>query len=204
MEPERDHDNFRRRDSATLRRLVVDGGQGILRVYRKSLCLKGDVRVTGVDLKARIDGLDRSLIHFATAGGAQHNGTMVAAGMAYRGAMSQDQIKARYERGPQERTWALINYLNSPCIVFAGQSVSRRELIQYIANRNGGVHFDETRDRLRPQVEARFVALDGFIDTVQLAEKDAGYFELLAIGQAIVAAPEVHTIIAPEDSPSPK
>jgi hypothetical protein len=42
------------------------------------------------------------------------------------------------------------------------------------------------------------VALDGFIDTVQLANKDAVYFELLAIGQAIVAAPEVQAIIAAE------
>lgn len=123
---------------------------------------------------------------------------MVAASMGYRAAMSEEQIKARSERGLQERTWALIHYLDSPCIVFAGQSVSRRELIQYIANRKGGVHFDETRDRLPPEVEARFVALDGFIYTVQLADKDAVYFELLAIGQAIVAAPEVQAIIAAE------
>ena len=41
-----------------------------------------------------------------------------------------------------------------------GRSVSRRNVIQYVANRVGGVHFDDTRDRLRPEVEAQFVAMD--------------------------------------------
>ena len=96
-------DDFLRRDSVILRRLAVDGGGGILRTYRKELGHKGDIKVEAVDLKRQLEGLDRSLIEFASAGGASHHGLMVAGTLQSRGAVTDEQMRAQYQRGLQRR-----------------------------------------------------------------------------------------------------
>lgn len=190
-------DDFLRRDSVILRRLVIDGGGGILRTYRKQLGHKGDVKVEAVDLKAHLEGLERGRVALASAGGASHHGMTVSGAFEYRAVLTDDQIKARYERGLPTRRMGLTKFLDSTCLVVGGKSVSRRNVIQYIANRVGGVHFDETRDRLKPEVEAHFVAMDEAMDTFSLADKRCVYFELLAIGQAVVASPDVAEMLEP-------
>jgi hypothetical protein len=190
-------DDFLRRDSVILRRLGVDGGGGILRTYRKELGHKGDIKVEAVDLKRQLEGLDRSLVEFASAGGASHHGAMVAGALKYRAVFTDEQIRARYQRGLQMRKMGLTRFLNGTCLVLNGRSVSRRNVIQYVANRVGGVHFDVTRDRLGPEVEAQFVAMDRAMETFNVADKRCVYFELLAIGQILVASPDVAELLEP-------
>ena len=66
-----------------------------------------------------------------------------------------------------------------------------------MVNRVGGVHFDDTRDRLRTEVEAQLVAMDRAMETVNVANKQCIYFELLAIGQILVAKPDVAKLLEP-------
>jgi hypothetical protein len=185
-------DNFLRRDSTILRRLLIDGGGGLLRRYRKQMGARGDVRVEAVDLNEQLVGLDAAFIKFASAGGARHSGMQVAGGMMYGAAMSEETIRARDERGLTFRDIPLSRYLDSPCLVIEGTKIRRRDVIQYIANKKGGVHYDTGRDRARDKA---FQALDRFFGTTQIADKEAVYFELLAIGQALVAAPEIAAIL---------
>jgi hypothetical protein len=78
-------DDFLPRDSGILRRLLIDGGGGILRTYRRELGHRGDLKVMAVDLKAQLQGLDRSQVQFATAGGATHKGMTVSWAFICRG-----------------------------------------------------------------------------------------------------------------------
>jgi len=191
-------DDFLRRDSVILRRLLIDEGGGILRTYRRQLGHRGDLKVMAVDFKAQLEGLDRSQVKFATAGGATHMGLMVAgAVIGSRGTMNDAQMKAQFERGLVVRRVSLTRYLQSTCMVIDGRSILRHNVIQYIANRRGGVHFDPTRDRSRQDVEAQFVAMDGAMEAFSVANKRFVYFELLAIGQTLLAAPDVAAILAP-------
>lgn len=184
-------DDTLRRDSGILRRLLVDGGAGLLPNYRRQLGRKGPLELEAIDLKRMIEGLDRQAIAWAAAGGATHNGLMVSSVLYYRRAMTDEQMKARYEAGEAKRMMPVARYLDSTCIIFEGASVSRRNVVQFIANRLGGVHFDPTRDRSGAVVEAQFKALDEVMKRASLAEKNAVYFELLGIGQALVASPQV-------------
>lgn len=98
-------DDFLRRDSGILRRLLIDGGGGILRTYRRQLGHCGDLKVTALDLKAQLEGLDRSQVKFATAGGASHNGLTVAgAFIGGSGTINDAQVKAWFERGVGRRS----------------------------------------------------------------------------------------------------
>lgn len=191
-------DDFLRRDSVILRRLLIDGGGGILRTYRRQLGQRGDLKVMTVDFKAQLEGLDRSQVKFATAGGATHMGLFVAgAVIGSSGTINDAQVKARFERGLVVRRVSLTRYLQSTCMVIDGRSIVRHNVIQYIANRFGGVHFDPTRGRSPEDVEAQFVAMDGAMDAFRVADKRFVFFELLAIGQTLVAAPDIVAMLAP-------
>jgi hypothetical protein len=187
-------DNFLRRDSVTLRRLLIDDGGGLLRKARKEMGLRGDPRLSAIDLIEEIEGLDPRLIVLASAGGATHRGMAVAGALLYEGAMSPEQIKRQAARGMQVRDLPLSRYLDSPCLLTRGVRIPRRELIRYIANKKGGGHYDEKRDRKGDP--RSFGALDSLIGAAQLAGKDAVYFELLSIGQALIKSPQIATMLA--------
>jgi hypothetical protein len=74
-------------------------------------------------------------------------------------------------------------------------AVSRRHLIQYISNKMGGVHWDSIRTGSKPK-DAAFAALDLLSGSANLAGKDPVYFELLAIGQSLVRAPQIASLLA--------
>jgi hypothetical protein len=83
-------------------------------------------------------------------------------------------------------------------IVF-GVRVTRRHLIQYVANKRGGTHFDPTRNRSGDFV---FQALDHITDTpgnapIQLGAppKPLVFHELLAIGRCLAESPDTQTFL---------
>jgi hypothetical protein len=66
-----------RRDSAVLRRLLLDHGKGTLRQYRQELGLKGEPKIRAIDLKAAIPG-EWSGVVLGAAGGATIDGFTLA------------------------------------------------------------------------------------------------------------------------------
>ena len=186
-------DDRLRRDSGILRRLLIDNGGGLLRTYRRRAGLKGEIKVEAQDLGRQLVGTDRKHLRFAAAGGGTHAGMTVAAVSVHSVAMSADEVRAQYERGMPTSVFGLSKFLDSPCLILDGRSINRRDLIKYVTNRLGGVHFDENRD---PVTERAFLALDRIMGTISIAEKNVVYFELLSVGQAILGSAQVTEMLS--------
>jgi hypothetical protein len=174
-----------RRSSTVLRNLLVYNGFG--KAWRLA-GERGEPQVEAVDLSRALAGLNLRKVAFATAGGAVLRGVAVEAALAYLGPISPEVITERASRGlgPTKRKYKLSEFLASPAVVVDGVPVSRRNVIQYIANKRGGTHFDLSRKK----DEEASRLLDRVIETSQGAEQRSLFFELLAIGQAVARSPD--------------
>jgi hypothetical protein len=85
-----------RRDSAVLRRLLVDG-TGTLRLYRQELRLKGEPRIRAIDLRAALPG-EWSSIMLAAAGGATVDNVTIALAEV-RTSLPPIGLLSRFRRG---------------------------------------------------------------------------------------------------------
>jgi hypothetical protein len=178
--------------SGRLRRLLIEGS---LHRYRKQTGAKGELHVEAPELPA----VDSSTI-YAQAAGAERSVGKVAAVSVYSRALSPEEIRAMYEAqpdGPRLRVVPLSRWLDSPCIYVQKVRVKRRDLIKYVANKLGGVHFDERRD---PAKDHAFTALDHARST-KLTDLDAVYAEVAAIGQQLAASTEIRALLT--ESPHP-
>jgi hypothetical protein len=72
-------------------------------------------------------------------------------------------------------------------MIVAGQAINRREIINYVANKLGGVHFDKNR---KPD-ERAFKVLDDHRGKLHLQGIDILYYELLAIGQHLLRSGDI-------------
>jgi hypothetical protein len=71
--------------------------------------------------------------------------------------------------------------------VVEGEVFRRREIIQYVANKLGGAHYDERRDE-------RERLLDYAQEAYKVADKKPIYFELLSTGQKLVRSPDIERL----------
>jgi hypothetical protein len=177
-------DSSLRRSSTVLRSLLVNGNYG--KAWR-SAGLPREPRINAPDLIAYISGIDRKRITFAQAGGAQFGGMLIQTALELNYALEEKDIMQFYRRGPEamRRLFGVSALLNAPCFIYHGLEIKRRHVINYVANKLGGAHIDETRD---PEKERELIALDRIGMTYQLAGKSAIYYELLSIGQGLVQA----------------
>lgn len=104
-----------------------------------------------------------------------------------------DELVAQLSRqGIPIETLTLANFMPSPCIIAQGKEISRRILIQYVANKLGGAHWDPGRGKKKKDM--LFALLDQVSQRISLADKNAVYFELLSVGQALVNSPDIQTL----------
>jgi hypothetical protein len=174
-----------RRGSTVLRNLLVDNALG--RAWRL-IGQKGEPEIEAVDLTAALAGLRMDKVIFAAAGGGVSGGVQLSGGMVYAEAMDEQTVKERYERRggrPPMRLYRVSQFLSSPAIVVDGERISRHLVIKYVANKKGGAHFDFKRKK----DEAAYRLLDKVTEEgYALTDKDAVYFELLSIGQALAGS----------------
>lgn len=136
------------------RHLLVDG---TLQRYRKALGLKGEPRVKTVQMP----DIKSEGVVFAQSAGALRSGVTVAALRIHNRALSAEEIRGAYEAGKDrnfERQVTLSNWLSAGCTHVAGTTVTRREVILFVANKLGGVHLDVRRDAKK---HLGYGALDG-------------------------------------------
>ncbi len=187
--PDIDEDVLRR-DSAILRRLLIDNG-GMLQRLRRQLGLRGEPRVTAIDvteLKGRVD--------LAVAGGGS------VGEWEFRSIMAWEDPNAPSVDFPEPTELVLSRFLDSACVLLDDTLVRRRHLIKYVANKLGGVHFDTTRNPGRgtnQQEVLGFAALDEVREQFSVRQLPSVYFELLSIGQALLQSPGVQELI-PQDT----
>jgi len=182
-----------RRSSNVLRNLLVEGQFG--KAWR-ALGRAKEPRVTAPDLDVLVDTLDLATVSFASAGGAKSEGMRARASLFLNVAQTLDQIRAGRQGGPfgSDRVFGLSQFLRSTCLVHDGVRITRRELIQYVANKCGGVHIDFSRDPSK-ELERKFLKLDSIRDHGEVAGRSAIYYELLSVGQAVAEAEDTRQFL---------
>ena len=125
-----------------------------------------------------------------SAGGARCNGMEIQSVFEPRqlGQEMGAKILERLNSGTHREAVRLSQFTAAPCLIDGGVPVSRRTLIKYIANKLGGAHLDSKRDDPEGPL---FRILDRLRAERVQADKPVIYFELLAIGQALAASPDM-------------
>jgi hypothetical protein len=89
---------------------------------------------------------------------------------------------------------SLSQFLSDPALIANDVSVSRTALINYVANKLGGTHYDETRSEEKDGKQyPMFIALDGVRQAT--AKMKTVHYELLAVGQTLIASDDVQTFL---------
>lgn len=177
-----------RRASTCIRRLIVDGD---LQRAWKAAGFEREPRLLAVDLDLYLTGVDRSLVVSASAGGTASNGGPIGPSMVGRFASSEEQLSASFARGICAREFTLSEFCKSPSLVTEGCTVSRRQVVKYLANKIGGAHHDAKRGITDDDLS--FAALDHITKgrPIQIADKTPVHFELLAVGQALASSDDL-------------
>jgi hypothetical protein len=176
--------------STILRRLLVEGDY--LRSWR-TLGFKDEPTVTAIDLRPllRSMAIESRWIHYAYAGGKWGDGDgymgiqliVVPREHAEHETILQ-RLAAEVSTVQNERELSVSKYLKSASAIVAGQPISRRDIIAYVANKLGGAHFDSRRrDR-----DMKYQLLDE--NHVQAGAFPAAFVELLAIVKTVVSSPD--------------
>ena len=183
---ERVDDHSLRRSSAILRRLLVDDELG--QAWRADGRERQPI-IRAATLTSLLSRVPQRRVVMAAAAGAHYEGLamMGIAELNYK--LSADEVKSLHGDGLPLVDLPLQSYLASATMIVAGHAISRRLLVKYVANKLGGAHHDPKR---RPDKEAKpYELLDQVRERYQLGVKNAVYFELLAVGQAIVNSPSI-------------
>lgn len=180
-------DESLRRSSGPLRRLLVEDAYG--RAWRL-VGFSGEPQVEAPDLMRNLAGFDEARVTYAQAGGATSRGMKIAQVLEVDFVMSPEQIAERFRRGPEPALsqFGLARFLASVCVIHRGVNITRRGLIQYVANKLGGVHLDTRRD---PSGDREAIALDEVIAYRMVGDRPAVYFEVLSVGQSLIASADL-------------
>jgi hypothetical protein len=181
-----------RRNSNLLRMLVVDDLYG--RAWR-ALGLSQQPSIVALDLATALDAAHPEWLFLALAGGSGYNGMTFGPAFVPTDAMPPE-ARARWEGvNLMPSTMPITQFRDSLCMIVYGVPVSRRHVIQYVANTRGGAHFGPSRSHSGDLVIHQ--ALDFITDDprkapiqLDIPPKPLVYHDLLAIGRCLALAPD--------------
>jgi hypothetical protein len=168
-------------------------------------------RITAVDLDAVVGDVPRRYIHYAYAGGAptkraQHSGYAllvipkdeVSAGDydATARAMSQKL------RAGARRDFSLPDFCGSASVISGGAAVTRVDVVRYVANKLGGVHWDNERGGWTTPQGSRHRLLDE--QHIVVGGLPGALYEVISIAHALVSAPDVARLMQTIDQRAPE
>ena len=179
--------------SPILRRLLV---QGDLQKAWKILGFAKSPRIDTYTLAKNILANKSKAIEFASAGGALQDGIRSVGFTAIDTEHPKYSKELSNTTPPQIESLWLDAFLKSACLVVQGHSVPRRALIQYVANKLGGDHFDTKRDesasgqlfQLLDYAHSKYGIVLG------IHRKSVIYYELLSIGQALAHSEDINRL----------
>jgi len=181
------NDTRLRQEAILLRQLLVqDRGMLLIASEWLNTCLKVMGPLPLNQMLSRKGGK----VLFYQAGGAVYRG-MEVRGVGIREGVSPspDPAKAHkriIEKIEAGKCYTLTEYLHSPCFVLEGELVTRINLIKYVCNKmGGGGHFE------LGALSKKLEKLDNVRQNYIVADKNAVYYELLAIGQALANSPSI-------------
>ena len=174
-------DDEMRRNSTLLRRFLIDGD--LLRAWIEVVG-KVPYAVPSKGLKQPLAKAVRG-VAYTTVSTVTQPGSQVHQAHVIRGPLG---------KGPdpvvvvQEKPLKLKKFVNGFCVVIDDVFIRRREVIQFVANKAGGAHYDE--DKTKPY-QRSVEAMTSF----EVMGRDALYYELLGIGQALASAPDTTRLV---------
>lgn len=174
-----------RRGSVVLRRLLIN--HDLQRAWT-SLGMGVPLTIEAVSLRMVLKSVAIKNIYFASAGGAKYKGATVARFFMAKG--SAPLQRSGSSSAPSKEIFGIKQFLRSPCLIVKGQEVQRGELVEYVANKMGGAHFDSERhdgdiNRLMDEVMG---------EGPQILNKKVIFYELLAIGQAVAESENIKSL----------
>ncbi|WP_193614309.1 hypothetical protein [Nocardioides lijunqiniae] len=173
----RDRDELRRA-SPVLRRLALDG---VLQQARRQAGASGQPTLDIYPLSQLVDLTDLRGVELVVAAGCRIEQRLL-------GPFATGPSVAPMPTPMSVSSLPLPMFLKSPCLVVRGTAVTRAQVLKYVANKLGGVHFDPARGRPGDEYMARVEELDEFMIIRPLSAVD---LSLLAVLQAFVASPSV-------------
>lgn len=174
--------------------------------------LEGEPTVIATDLSVMIEDVPDSYIHYAYAGGAKtggahHTGYFLLVipkeDHEKEGAEATAKRIQKSFKPSQRRSFSVDEFCASPCVASGAARVSRVDLIWYVANKRGGVHWDNHRGEWTNPVDARNRLLDE--DHLIVGKLPASLYETLSIAEALTTSADCQKFVdrvakmAPED-----
>ncbi len=182
-------DSLLRQESILLRYLLIQDGGAL---FKCAELLGRFLKVEG-PFPPEVTSQPINKLTYYQAGGALYKGAKVMACGVYSGVLTEKQIRKSYgaiDPNMQAfRFYTLHEYLQRPCFITEGRRITREKLIRYICNKmGGGGHFElGSLGGLNADLES---IRNGNI----IADKNAVYYELLAIGQSLVSSKSVKAL----------
>lgn len=195
--------------SSILRRLLHE--LMLLNAWKLS-GLPDEPRFKAVDLDSLLQSIDRKYIQYAYAGGAttegaQHRGhVLLVVPKAEVEAEGQDAVLKRVIasiRPADSRDFSLTDFCASTCVASGNAGISRIGMVRYVANKLGGVHWDNQRGAWTDPVGSRHRLLDEA--HLIVGRLPAPLYETLSIAQAVaesadtVRLMQTIDVLAPEE-----
>ena len=196
--------------SSILRRLLYE--QMLLNAWR--LCnLPGEPLFKAVDLDSMLKSINRKYINYAYAGGATTDGAhhrghvLLVVPQAEVESEGDDAALKRMTaslRPAEVRDFPFAEFCASACVVSGHSGVSRIGMVRYVANKLGGVHWDNQRGAWTDPVGSRHRLLDEA--HLIVGRLPAPLYETLSIAQAVAESGDTMRLmqkidaIAPEDA----
>lgn len=164
--------------------------------------LDDEPTVIATDLNTMIEDVPARCIHYAYAGGAktdgaQHTGYFLLvipkAEHEKEGAEATAKRVQKTFKPDMRRSFSVDEFCASPCVASGAARVSRAELIWYVANKRGGVHWDNERGEWTNPVDARNRLLDE--DHLLVGKLPASLYETLSIAEALTTSDDCQKFI---------
>ena len=189
--------NNLRRGSPILRRLLVEGD------LQKAWRLSGrphQPRITAESLTYVLQSIPRNRIRLAAVGGAMCNNVAVDRIVELNYCITEDPEDPAWNalcRTDAKETLILDQFVASPCMIVEGAIILRRHVIQFAANRLGGVHFDAqaTKRKSRKRRKEDDLLFRTIERATEIAQKPIVYYEILSIGQCLAKAKDISALI---------
>lgn len=186
-----------RRSSPILRSLLIEGQ--LMKVVNM---LNEQAMVMTPLISMNEDRLNDPSIVFYQSGGANYKGMEVQFVSYGNRALSPDEVKKVYEEQKEligkNHPIKLTKFMKQVSFMINGTKINREEVVKYIANKRGGAHYDGSRNDQKSgskgDLEKKFMLLDSIHDGTVMADKNAVYYELLSIGQRLIASNDVQRI----------
>lgn len=194
--------------SAILRRLLYE--QMLLNAW-KLAGLQEEPHFNAVDLDSMLQSVDRKYISYAYAGGATTEGAqyigyiLLVVPKAELELEGEDAVLKRVSTSMSpavRRDFSLSEFYASTCVASGHAGVSRIEMIRYVANKLGGVHWDNQRGAWTDPIDSRHRLLDE--EHLIVGRLPAPLYETLSIAQAVAESADTLRLMQTIDVVAPE